>query len=657
MKRCLSCFKEFDDRLEMCPFCGEEYDDSPGLPTHLLPGTVLAGRYYIGKAVGSGGFGIIYKAFDMKLESVVAVKEFFIGRMMTRAAGEDTVIVSKKSRQEFEYRKRRFLAEARNMAKFGDSRFIPNVFEYFEANGTAYIVMELLEGETLNTYIADKGRIDMQFAIYIATEVGNALSALHEHKIVHRDVAPDNIFICSDKDKHVKLLDLGAAKLADSSDDVIDIILKPGYSPVEQYDSMENAGPCSDIYALGATLYYMLTGVKPDESTNRKINDTVVAPHELNPEVSDNLSNAVMKAMAVEKHLRFRNISEFLAAISGERKVVSLSTEKKRRRVKRFAGIAAAFAVLIIGAGAVTGAYLSGRSEQMLDDAVIRVWYSVEDDSTEGAAMKSITDDFTDKFGNVTVELTAIPESEYADRLEEAAKENALPDLFESSNLSDDVLKNAGSIDNVLSSEQAGKCLFIGENKDSISSSKKVPLGIEVPLACVITNGATSVKYDKESFSSVSDFGTDMIAVADDAEKLTEDNFGSAVYATENEFLDNEDNKCAVMLDTTMDINRIKNTITNYSKSFVYYDSDKIRCDYVYEWSIGNGSKAQVKAAERLLSWMLGNVYQSTLMISKCNDGQIPINETCFREKIKSKNLAYIESIYNKFEFKGEENN
>ena len=102
MKRCLSCFKEFDSKLEMCPFCGEDYDSDPGLPTHLIPGTVLSGRYYIGKAVGSGGFGIIYKAFDLKLEAVVAVKEFFIGRIMTRAAGEDKVIVSKKSRQEFE---------------------------------------------------------------------------------------------------------------------------------------------------------------------------------------------------------------------------------------------------------------------------------------------------------------------------------------------------------------------------------------------------------------------------------------------------------------------------------------------------------------------------------------------------------------------------
>lgn len=399
----------------------------------------------------------------------------------------------------------------------------------------------------------------------------------------------------------------------------------------------------------------MLTGVKPEESTNRKIQDTVVPPHELNPDISSNLSNAVMKAMAVEKHMRFKNVSEFLAAVNGERKVLSPDREKKMRRARRFIGIAAACVVLGVSTSAVAGAYLSKRSEQTLDSAVISVWYSVADGSYEAAAMKSITDDFTDKFGNVTVELTAIPEAEYADRLKTAAEKNELPDLFESSDIPDNLLKNAASVDAVLDSEQADNCLFIGKNKSMLSSSKKVPLGIEIPLACVITNGATSVKYDKESFSDISDFGTDIIAVADDAEKLTEYNFGTSVYASENEFLDNEENKCAVMLATTMDINRIKSTITNYTKSFVYYDSDKIRCDYVYEWSLGNKSEAQLKAAERLLSWMLGNVYQSTLMISKCNDGQIPLNETCFKEKIKSKNLAYIGDIYTKFEFTGEE--
>ncbi|MBQ5474525.1 MAG: serine/threonine protein kinase, partial [Lachnospiraceae bacterium] len=164
---------------------------------------------------------------------------------------------------EFSYRKERFLAEARPMAKFGDHRSIPNVFEFFEENNTAYIVMECLTGVPLNEYAKqNNNNIDPDFAIMIANEVGNALKSLHAEKIIHRDVAPDNIFICSGKELKIKLMDLGAAKLTDATDDVIDIILKPGYSPPEQYNNEKNIGPWTDIYALGATLYAMITGIK-----------------------------------------------------------------------------------------------------------------------------------------------------------------------------------------------------------------------------------------------------------------------------------------------------------------------------------------------------------------------------------------------------------
>ena len=223
----------------------------------------------------------------------------------------------------------RFLAEARNMAKFGAHRSIPNVFEFFEENGTAYIVMEFLSGMALNNYMTQAGgRIDIDFAVMIAGEVANALKSLHEQHIIHRDVAPDNIFICEGKDLKIKLMDLGAAKLADTSDDVIDIILKPGYSPAEQYDNTNNIGPWTDIYALGATLYMMVTGIKPDEATNRKINDQVVPPIAVNPLVSENLNNTIMRAMAVEPHLRFQTVDDFLAALNGEKKVISLEEER-----------------------------------------------------------------------------------------------------------------------------------------------------------------------------------------------------------------------------------------------------------------------------------------------------------------------------------------
>lgn len=648
MALCYSCFKEYEDNYDVCLHCGEIKRDGPVEPIHLYPGTILMDRYVIGLAVGSGGFGIIYKAWDKKLETVVAVKEFFAARLMTRAAGESRVIVSKKATEEFEYRKTRFLAEARNMAKFGNHRSIPNVFEFFEANGTAYIVMELLKGEALNGYLhSNGGKVNQDFAIFVTNEVGKALSSLHEKGIIHRDVAPDNIYICSGSDIRIKLLDLGAAKLADSPDDVVDIILKPGYSPVEQYDNTKNIGTWSDVYALGATLYVMLTGVKPEESTNRKITDAVLPPHEIDPEIPENLSNAVMKAMAIERHMRFKTVDEFLKAINGERKVLSLAKERKLRKRKRFTGILVASLVVLLVGAYVLYSFETKKKEEILDDASISIWYSVSAGSSEELAMESVKADFISKYSNIGIELTAIPEEEYEERLAEAAKDNKLPTLFESSGVSEDILSVAGNVDRVLESEMAGDCLFLNQYDQYYTEHKQIPLGFEIPMAVVITRGAQSTEYDKTTFSDVSDFGKNAkISVDEDRSDLLKEDYQTEGMMSKDAFMNNEANKASVLLSTTMVVNEARGTLTNYTKEFVYPDMDVIHGHFLYEWSIGNGSKDEIAAAEKLLSWMLGNVYQDTLMISQASDGQIPINKTTFEKKCGMKIYAPLEDVY-----------
>lgn len=652
MKRCYACFGQYADEFNICPHCGSPEITEAKEPIHLAPGTVLANRYILGLAVGSGGFGIVYSAWDMKLETNVAVKEFYVSRLVTRAEGLKNLIVSKKSQDEFEYRKERFLAEARNMAKFGAHRSIPNVFEFFEENNTAYIVMELLNGVALNDYLSQNGgRIDEPFALMIANEVGNALKSLHEQNIIHRDVAPDNIYICAGKEIKIKLMDLGAAKLADSTDDVIDIILKPGYSPTEQYDNSKNIGPWTDIYALGATLYVMLTGVKPDESTNRKICDEVVPPHLLNPEISENLSNAIMKAMAIEKHMRFKSVQEFLGAINGERKVVSLAKEKKNKRLKRVLGVAVACVALIVGSIFVYDAYLNKQEEGLLDPADIVIWYSVKDGSTEDDAMQAIKADFEQKNEGVTVELVAIPEDEYEARIRSAAKSGELPTLFESSGLPDDILDDAEDLDNVIASDQFKNAMFLEYYDDYYNNRKQIPLAIEVPIAFVITNGASCVDYSDDYFGSIGDFNALNISYDERCEDILRANFMLSGLCDKEEFLNNTENTSPVMLSSTMMINEVRTTLTNYEKAYVYYNSDEIKCKFIYEWSIGSGDEAEIKAAERMLSWMLGNVYQNYMMISECNDGQIPVNKICFESKIESKYLAAISEIYENFVF------
>ena len=638
MIRCLSCFNEFDGEGP-CPFCGKD-EVKQVEPMDLMPGTVLAGRYLISESVGTGGFGIIYRAFDLKFETIIAVKEYYPRRIVTRAAGTKDIIVSTKGREEYAYRKKRFLAEARNMAKLGDHKNIPNVFEYFEENNTAYIVMEFLEGMSLSEMLnAPDYKPDQDFAIFVTNEIGNALMSLHKFGILHRDVAPDNIFISSDRELKIKLLDLGAARLADDDDDVIDIVLKPGYSPIEQYiddkKSRKGIDERADIYALGATLYHLLTGVKPEESSNRKIADEVLPPNQINPDIDSNLSNSVMKAMALEKHLRFGSVKEFLSAINGNRKVVELKTERKHRKIKQVLLIA--MSLLIVAAAAVTlnFYYASKKSVEFLPDATLTIWYISDEQGYKDEAMRWMVEDFNKAYENVTIELQSFPEDEYYVALDEAAANGEMPDLFESTRASDEVLSKANNLNKVLSSEQAADCLFLDQYDSYYSDRKKLPLAIDVPMVCVITNGTTKVDYDKDTFGSLADFNTDVISLDERADYLAHKNFDYDSYAPMDEFMNNEANTSAVLVTSTMSVNTIRD-LTAYSKKCVYPESETIYCRFTYEWSICSSDSDEVECAERLLSWMLGENYQNMLMIGFGGIGEIPINKNAYISRISS---------------------
>ncbi|MGN0165875.1 MAG: protein kinase [Lachnospiraceae bacterium] len=656
MARCLNCFKEYGDEYDICPYCGEDRYLEPDEPVHLLPGTFLAGRYLIGTSVGAGGFGIIYKAWDSKLDTVVAVKEFYCSRLVTRAAGTKELIVNKRDYKEFDYRKKRFLEEARTMAKFGTHRSIPNVYEFFEENGTAYIVMELLQGKSLNIYLREDagGKLDKELAFRVINEVGNALISLHERGILHKDVAPDNIFISDGDEKKIKLLDLGSAKLADDSDKVIDIILKPGYSPPEQYEKNGNIGKWSDVYALGATFYTLLTGIKPSESTNRKENDIVIPPHELDESIPENLSNAIMKAMSVEIQLRYKTVEDFLKSINSQRKVLSLAREKKRRKGRRVFSIVATLVILAVVGCLTFSVFKDKRAEKVLEKATIEVWYSVSNDSeaSETKAMEVIKEDFESHYTNVTIELKAIPEIEYESALKLAAEENNLPDLFESSGVPDVVLEQARDVGEVLKSSQAKDCLFLKQYDDYYSQKKQVPLGIEVPMAYVITSGNVEIDYSNTTFNDLLDFGDNVnVAVSSQDRDLIEKNIDVNGMLSETTFFSSTENTSPVLLASSMSINKVRN-LTEYEKAYVFYSGEKIYSNFIYEWSLGNGSKAENAAAERLLAWMLDYSYQENLMIDYCVDGQIPINKTAFELKATRKEYKGLELVKDDLIFK-----
>ena len=330
---CMNCMNDMG-AYEVCMMCG--WADGSGARElyHLRPHTILLGRYEVGLAVGSGGFGIIYRAWDMRLNTQVAIKEFYPSGLVNRVPGESRIVVySGERRTQFEDGTKRFLAEARTMAKFGQHPHIVNVYDFFEENNTAYIVMEYLDGVSLNDYSKSVGgKLSIEDTLQIVDPVMYALKAIHKEGVVHRDISPDNIFILPDG--RIKVIDFGAARLSvGDKEQTLSIVLKPGYAPPEQYRSKSKQGPFTDIYALGATMYRMLTGAIPEESVDRLIKDEIRLPNEINPLLPKKYENIIMTAMAVNTSLRFQTIDEMEQAL--HRKAEVLLPEEQRKRIEK----------------------------------------------------------------------------------------------------------------------------------------------------------------------------------------------------------------------------------------------------------------------------------------------------------------------------------
>ena len=254
MKRCFNCMNTYAEEYEVCPHCGYVHSAQPKEAFHLYPGTVLHKRYVVGATVGIGGFGITYRAWDQALDKQVAVKEYFPNGVVNRVPGNPEVIVfSEEATGEFQKGRVRFLAEAENMARFNAHPNIVDVYDFFEENHTAYIVMEFLDGLSFKQYLSlYDGVIPWQKAVEIVNPVLKALKEIHKKKIVHRDISPDNIYILplDSQLEHfvVKVIDFGAARLSDGEEEkTLSIILKPGFAPPEQY---EKNGISADVIVV-----------------------------------------------------------------------------------------------------------------------------------------------------------------------------------------------------------------------------------------------------------------------------------------------------------------------------------------------------------------------------------------------------------------------
>jgi len=234
-----------------------------------LPSGYGLQEYRIEKLLGSGGFGLTYLATDQNLNLKVALKEYLPGEIALRGADHSIAPATEATKETFSWGKRRFLDESRTLASFRHPNIV-RVMRFFEANGSAYMVMEFVEGAALPDWIKSRRPLPYLELGAMTRALLDGLEIVHKAGYTHRDVKPGNIYIRDDATP--VLLDFGSARMQASE---LTAVVSPGYAPFEQYHTQGNQGPWSDLYALAGVLYWIVTGNRPHEAAARVRNDTM----------------------------------------------------------------------------------------------------------------------------------------------------------------------------------------------------------------------------------------------------------------------------------------------------------------------------------------------------------------------------------------------
>ena len=313
---CDKCFSQLQPEDVSCPVCGWDPSQPEPASSTLPTGTILLGKYAVGRVLGKGGFGVTYLAFDLLRAERVAIKEYMPDTLSYRMPG--TTLISTyfgEKEQNFHLGAEKFYEEAHTLSRFSGNPNITRVQEFFYENNTAYFVMEYIQGSDLKAFIAQNGgRLSEHAVLALLWPLLGALEAVHAQGILHRDISPDNVFLTDGG--VVKLLDFGSARqvLGEQSKS-LSVVLKPGFAPVEQYQTHGRQGEWTDVYALAATAYYCLTGKVPESAMDRVVDDSLEPPSALGAEISPDFEEVLLQAMSVRATGRIQNIPELRAAL------------------------------------------------------------------------------------------------------------------------------------------------------------------------------------------------------------------------------------------------------------------------------------------------------------------------------------------------------
>lgn len=329
---CLGCMSYLKNPDAPCPNCGW-FKTKKNAVSQLQAGYTLTNEnkteeYTIGRALGQGGFGVSYLAWNENRGERVVVKEFFPATIATRDSNSNVLPINANDAAQLRHGLDNFLKEAYKMLEFSNNPNVVNVKNFFQANNTAYIVMEFIDGQTLKQVIENSGgRLFLNDVLNKLAPIAGVLEQMHKPKInksgqilrqplLHRDISPENIMFT--RNGIVKLLDFGAAR---NFEDNASGIIRTGYSPPEQFitnDPNFIQGSWTDVYALAATIYYAVTGHLPPNSISRLGSDSLILPSSLGVKLEPFQEKALLKGLSPDYRKRYQTVGEFINSLYSE---------------------------------------------------------------------------------------------------------------------------------------------------------------------------------------------------------------------------------------------------------------------------------------------------------------------------------------------------